>query len=517
MKRLLVGLLLFLTFKAAALDHTQVVVLYNSNEAESREVALDYARGRGIPSTQLVGLDVPMTDTISRDVYNEKVRAVLERKFATNGWWQAPSTTQGNQPIALRETKMKALVCIRGVPFRISRSKDRVAPPEAVKQFKGVTEASVDGDLACLATWNSSLTGPVPNPYFKKDTLFNQKQIPWGMLLVTRIDGPSYEICRRMIKDVLEVEKTGLWGRGYIDLAEKYKQGDDWLKNITKQCDQEGIPCIVEPTKDTFTSHYPMTDAALYFGWYRYNRDGALLSRSFKFRKGAVAVHIHSFSAEKLRSNSERWCGPLLAKGAAASLGNVYEPYLGITHHLDIFFDRLLKGYTLAEAAYMAQPAVSWHNLVLGDPLYRPFKHFKEADGEVQNGDKVFRAYRLAHMEWQNDPVLRTSKIRTAASRMNSGTLYEAIGAQLLRQKQYEQAAAFFESAKNSFILVPDKLRQDINLIDVLRRLGKKQQALADTEAAIKNYKEVPEAKALIGIRNILRPPAPKPKSQPKK
>ena len=67
-----------------------------------------------------------------------------------------------------------------------------------------------------------------------------------------------------------------------------------------------------------------------------------------------------------MRSETSEWRGPLLDRGAAAVLGNTWEPYLALTCHLDVFLDRLLKGYTLAEAAWMGTPALSWMTLVLG-------------------------------------------------------------------------------------------------------------------------------------------------------
>ena len=55
-------------------------------------------------------------------------------------------------------------------------------------------------------------------------------------------------------------------------------------------------------------------------------------------------------------------------------LGNVWEPYLSVTQHFDVYVARLLQGYTFIEAAYMASPALSWMNTAVGDPLYRPFQ-----------------------------------------------------------------------------------------------------------------------------------------------
>jgi hypothetical protein len=67
------------------------------------------------------------------------------------------------------------------------------------------------------------------------------------------------------------------------------------------------------------------------------------------------------------------WVGPLIRRGAAATLGNVYEPFLQLTPMLDLFYDRLVNGLTFAESAYAALREVSWMTTIVGDPLYRPF------------------------------------------------------------------------------------------------------------------------------------------------
>jgi hypothetical protein len=55
-------------------------------------------------------------------------------------------------------------------------------------------------------------------------------------------------------------------------------------------------------------------------------------------------------------------------------MGNVLEPYLDLTPHVDVFAQRLLQGYTFGEAAYASIRALSWMTTVVGDPLYQPFK-----------------------------------------------------------------------------------------------------------------------------------------------
>ena len=73
-----------------------------------------------------------------------------------------------------------------------------------------------------------------------------------------------------------------------------------------------------------------------------------------------------------LRSTTQNWCGPLLAKGATCTMGCVNEPYLSCTPNVAAFLGRFANGFTFGEAAWAAQPALSWQTTVIGDPFYRP-------------------------------------------------------------------------------------------------------------------------------------------------
>jgi hypothetical protein len=76
--------------------------------------------------------------------------------------------------------------------------------------------------------------------------------------------------------------------------------------------------------------------------------------------------------ASTLRDKNSGWAGPLVSRGAAATVGNVYEAYLELTAHLDILNDRLLHGFTFAESVFMSSRGLSWMGVAVGDPLYRP-------------------------------------------------------------------------------------------------------------------------------------------------
>ena len=63
-----------------------------------------------------------------------------------------------------------------------------------------------------------------------------------------------------------------------------------------------------------------------------------------------------------------------MAHGVTATLGNVFEPYPQYSPRPDLLLHALSQGRNFGDAAYYALPALSWQSVVIGDPLYRPFK-----------------------------------------------------------------------------------------------------------------------------------------------
>lgn len=65
----------------------------------------------------------------------------------------------------------------------------------------------------------------------------------------------------------------------------------------------------------------------------------------------------------------------MLEEGVAATLGPVAEPYLQSFPPPDDFFPLLLRGQQpLLEVYFRTLPSVSWMQILIGDPLYTPFK-----------------------------------------------------------------------------------------------------------------------------------------------
>lgn len=491
---------------AAAIAPESVAVLYNSAVPESRKLADVYRIARGIPVENLIALEMPISADISREEYDKSIRKPLRREFQSRSWWRLKA--DGGGVTLPSVNRIRVLVTMRGVPLRIKAMPKAAGATSISKDVTvGHDEASVDSELAMFAVEGLPIDGVLQNKYYKSEKSIAQANLPF-LVLTARIDAPTYATCERMIQDALEVEKTGLWGRSYVDIANKYPQGDQWLEVVAKGNDTAGIPTVVDRFNDTLPTNYPMTDAALYYGWYDANVSGPFLNGRFQFRKGAVAAHLHSFSAQQLTDPTKNWSGALLEKGAAATIGNVYEPYLHMTHDFGILHQRLLAGFTWGEACWMAMPVTSWQAVVLGDPLYCPYRHL-DGSGVRRDDDIDFRALRAAAIQWQKDPVERQKQLEQAAQRTRSGTLAEAVGLGLLQRGDTPGAAQWFRTAKGVFIKLEEKLRQDFHLIAIDRVAKRKDLTIQGLQDAQLHYGAIPEAEGLKKWLDIVNPPPP--------
>lgn len=476
---------------ATEISPKDLVILYNSENEESKKLAEYYQLKRAYPSSNILGIKMPNKGTISREEY-EQIKNSIASKLADR-----LTTNQKNS--------LLGIVCMRGVPYRISATKN------------SNDQASFDSELA-LIRLQLPTKSALNNPYFKsklKRHAFIKKNPGETSkpLLTCRIDGPSLKQCKQLIDDTLATEKTGLWGMCYLDSAQKHKLGDGWLAEIEKMNWERGIPTVHQLEKHCYNSHYPMEEAALYYGWYAAEKNGPLLDPKFRFKRGAIACHIHSFSGVNIRAD-KNWVGPLLNAGACVVLGNVYEPYLQMTTHLDIFQERLLDGYSLIEASSIATPVLSWQNIVIGDPLYRPYKHLKSVSGDKAPEDSDYRILNILwKLEIENEETL-TRRLRSAAAKKESARLYECVGLWNEYNDYQTTAMLFYQSAESIYKKNSDKARCIMHRASLFKRQNQKQKAIRLLQQAIKQHGETGNATALQSQLHIYSPPLPPKVSQ---
>ncbi len=496
---------------AASLGPDEVVVVYNEASKHGMELALEYAGLRKIPAANIIPVHCSVKEAISRAEFDADILQPLRKKAREREWW-----VFGNDREApFVERKIYAMVLISGVPLKIVHPK---STPEEKIPAASTTAASVDSELSLMAFEGVPLKGSIPNPYFNKDEgVVDGRHFP---LLVTRLDSPSPETTRQMMKDAVSVEKTGLWGWTVIDIGGPYPLGDNWLKGAADLAEKNGFPVMVDEWKKPLPRGYPVsTDIAVYFGWYAGKLSGPFIDPEFKFRPGAIAAHIHSFSASTVRSVVTGWAGPLVTKGAAVSLGNVYEPFLNGSHHLHIFYDRLLKGYTVAEAAGMSIPVLSWHSTVLGDPLYRPFAVQHSGQIKKMEPDRFFQAWWLANREWPGDPSMRRIKLEDAAATGNPQCFFwEALAYEAVRKKDKSRAENYFKKAIRQADRMRDKVRNEMELQNLLRSGSNDDVFFRNVmDALISRYAATPYVEAMREWKNRVTPPPPKDAGKKKK
>ncbi|MFZ4777276.1 MAG: TIGR03790 family protein, partial [Terrimicrobiaceae bacterium] len=225
--------------------------------------------------------------------------------------------------------------------------------------------------------------------------------------------------------------------------------------------------------------------------WYAGSVDGPFADTTFQFRTGAVAVHLHSFSASTLLSTTANWCGPLLARGAAATLGNVYEPYLSLTANLDIFQDRLMTGFTLAESGWISQKALSWMGVVIGDPLYRPYAAWRVVD--ASGTPSAWETYRSIILKSSGSVLQAADALQQEAEKSGNSLFLESLGAAQMDAGNWSGAISSFDEAAKLAIAPRVRIRINLETIVSLQALGKRSEATALALASVSGLAPGPQ------------------------
>lgn len=492
---------------AASPEANATVVIYNAADPSSVSLAKYYAKRREIADDHLIGINPPATEEISRAEYTTTIAGPLTAELSRRGFW----TLSDNR---VSQSKIRFVALIKGMPLKIRSDGPNVIPrtdqpPEIGKR----DEASVDSELAILGLGPIPPAGVMPNPYYRRFTPVMEGSLDPGLLLVCRLDAPTDISVRTMIDNAIAAERDGLWGWAYLDsrgiTSGGYAEGDKWITNNAKEMREKGIPVLWDKAPETLPAGYPVTDAAIYYGWYTDSINGPFADPAFRFRTGAIAVHIHSFSAATLRSQTAGWSGPLLERGATATLGNVYEPYLTLTANLDVFQDRLMSGFTFAESAYCSLRGLSWMNVSLGDPLYRPYAAWRAVTSP--GAKSSWQRYRDIVLVADGNVVAAAKPLEAAARETGNSMFLEALGAAQADAGDLPGALATIEKAlaMDNKPLVHFRLAlEKLGILQATKRTSDVRALLT----AERNRSPGPSQTALLDeITNRLFPPPPTP------
>lgn len=472
----------------------RVILLANASDPGSLQVARHYADVRHVPDANIIALPMPTVETVAWSEFVSAIWNPLMARLVREHWIDAIgfdlTDAVGRRKYVVSSHWISALVVCRGVPLRIANDPALYAEvlPFTRRAEYRTNQGAVDAELSLLPVPNYPINAFLPNPVFRaeRSNPFAEAQI----VKVARLDGPTVEDASALVDRAVAAERQGLLGRAYFDLGGPYATGDRWLETALQSVTALGFDTDVDRAPATFPSDARMDAPVLYAGWHTHDLDGPFARPGFRFPPGAVAVHLHSFSAETLRSTTAGWVGPMVARGVTATLGNVNEPYLDFMHRPDVFFAALIRGATLVDAAYAALPALSWQEIVVGDPLYRPFavplaEQLRHLD-RLPPALAAYAVLREVHiLDAAGKPAEGTALLRRVHEAHATLATGVALAARLQQAGDVKGAAAALAFAARETDFPADQWPLAREAADLLRKAGRPDWAEAITEALL--------------------------------
>lgn len=335
----------------AAPDPTEarrVFVIQNTASPASVEITTYYVKARGISRNNVVSVFVDPKEEITRsEFYDKVVEPVKERLNKATFSIDFIVTTKG-LPIRIKEGGYSVDAWLMSMNMKV----DPIGRPERAEIER------------CI------------NPYFMKNEPFSSKQ--FGMYLVTRLDGYDVPAVKKLIDNSVAAKpEKGLFffdeadnrkGPGFLPLNEALSKAGNVLSAKGLKSQAENTAVFVAPDEML----------AGYASWG--SNDGgykADVYHKLKFKPGAIAETFVSTSGrtfERTTAPGQSLIADLIDQGVTGVKGYVSEPFTFALARPEILFDRYTDGNNLAESFYMASPVIKWKDVVIGDPLCRPYK-----------------------------------------------------------------------------------------------------------------------------------------------
>jgi uncharacterized protein (TIGR03790 family) len=341
----------------------RVIVIRNDSSAVSRAVAEDYMRKRGVHNIVSVrcrdSAAAPANETIPYAAYLEEIETPV-RAFLTS------------QPL------IDFIVLTKGIPIRI----------KGAPGIGSNSRPSLDSYLAALDYDKNPLAGRATfrdadcvgtawlNRFWNSSLAFSHAK--FGGYLVTRLDGFTEADARALIDRALAAEQKPRKGRILFDTNPAYDHGgfaefNADMKRAAAALHTRRVSVRLD-VKPKFVGK--RADLMGYVSWGSNDRNyNASAYHSLRFVPGAVCETAVSSSGRTFLhvDGGQSLIADLIAQGATGAKGYTEEPKLSAIATPTILFDRYTRGWTLAESFYAASRYVGWEDIVLGDPLCRPY------------------------------------------------------------------------------------------------------------------------------------------------
>ncbi len=321
-----------------------VVVVGTRRSPDSVRIAEYYAQKRNLPRTHVCLIECVPQEEVAlvdyRDTIEKPVYEFLARQRLT--------------------TTVDYLVLTRGIPLRIREG-----------------GFSVDSALMSAPLKLPFLREQGRfhrNPYFAINEPFSRRK--YGFHLATRLDGYTMEHILALVDNSLKARRVN--GVFVLDMDPKRNGGDyrrinESIRKAGELLKQRGFEVVLDMGENFVGA---VSDVMGYYSWGSNDHNFNQMSyRSLRFRPGAIAETAVSTSARTFNrtDKGQSLIADLIAQGVTGVKGYVSEPFTAALCPADLLFDHYTRGRNLAEAFWSATPFLMWKDLVVGDPLCRPF------------------------------------------------------------------------------------------------------------------------------------------------
>ena len=341
-------------------DGHSVLLVINDNSSLSRNIGDYYALRRAIPQTNICHISASQDEIIPRAHYDAQIASPIANCLRKGGLVES----------------VLYIVTTMGVPLRI----------EGTGEMDG-DQASVDSELTLLYLDMKlgkphRIKGVFPNPFYgRKDEAFSHPRFP--IYLVTRLAAYDFDGVKAIIDRSLQAVNKGKF------VIDQRSPGDDdsadeWLHSAAIFLPSDRV--VLDQSAKVLTDQ---TDVIGYASWGSNDPHRRQRFLGFHWLPGAIVTEFVSTNGRTFRKPPDSWnLGPdwktpsgffagspqtmtadYLLEGATGASGHVDEPYLGMTPHPELLLPAYYRGRNLAESYYLAIFALSWQNIVVGDPL----------------------------------------------------------------------------------------------------------------------------------------------------
>jgi uncharacterized protein (TIGR03790 family) len=352
-----IGLIFGFAAIAAGQTAENVLVVVNQSSAISRQIATYYMKKRAIPPANVCTLRTTVEEHISREIFDKEIAKPLADCLKAKKL----------------EEQILYVITTKGVPLVI----------DGVQSMRG-DYASVDSELAMLyADMKGTphpLAGPLTNPFFGKlDIPFSHPRFP--IYLVTRLAGYDFADVKAMIDKALIARNRGKF---VIDLrSNEEANGNSWLRTAALLLPKDRV--ILD---ETDTVLYQQKDVIGFASWGSNDKSRHKRLVGFQWLPGAIMTEFVSTNGRTFKRPPDSWnistfkdtklfwgdspqtlTADYIHEGATGASGHTDEPYVQFCPRPDYLLPAYYTGRNLAESYYVAIMALSWQNIVVGDPL----------------------------------------------------------------------------------------------------------------------------------------------------